>query len=183
MRFLTATAAIILACTTHTLRANTVTFSLVNPVQYGLGYVTFYGTLSVSADSTEAYSFGGAGSYFLAYNHDRYGTGTPYFFFQNDIPTTYLPGETYTGPFFSVGFSNYNPSYSGVFTLYGYFGARTPDFDPSTPLAPTPFTVIYGTPSVVTAATPEPSSFVLLGTAAAALLGLARRRLKPVGTL
>ncbi len=178
MRILPVTVALTLALAAPTLHANTVTFSLVSPVQYGSSSITFDGTISVSADSTQAYTVEGYGTNFLPYNSDRYGTGTPYFLLAPNIPHVFLPGETYTGPYFTIGFSSYNPSYSGVFTVYGYFGPRTPDFDPSTPITTTTFTVINGTAPVVTAATPEPSSLLFLGTATAALLGVGWRRFR-----
>ena len=148
--------------------ADGITLTLTNPLQaIGAGQtVTFDATVAVTPGNTadiylngDTSSITDAGSILTLSDND----------FLNDFPlylTPTGPGDTYTGAIFTVtNKGTVAEKYSGVFNLLG--GS---DGSQSTKLA----TVDFGSPA---AATPEPSSILLLATGFAGLVTIGKRRI------
>ena len=147
--------------------ADGITLTLTNPFQtIGAGQtVTFDATVTVTPGNTKNIflnsdnsSIMDVGSVFILNDND----------FFNNFPPDLTPtgaGDTYTGAIFTVtNNGSVAEKYSGVFNLLGGGNA-----DASKTLA----TVDFGSP----AATPEPSSVLLLSTGMVGLFLVSRRRL------
>lgn len=140
--------------------ADTVTLTVAGPSDGTTGSTLVYtGTVSAASTNTS-----------LQYlNGDAFTVNGPLVLddssFFNNFPFFLSPGQSYTGPLFTLLLPPNAPlgSYDGTFTLLG--GATD-----------TAFSALFNAPFSVVV-TPEPSSLLLLGTGVLCTLGIARRRI------
>lgn len=142
--------------------ADTLTLTLLNPVQ------TIAAGKTAEFDATVTAAAGNTAEIFL--NGDSFNVSSPFTLNDNSFfdtfPLSLAPGKSFTGALFTL--TNPLPgtgAYSGVFTLLG--GANGSS---SSSLA----TAAFSGPA--NAATPEPSSLLLLATGASTLLAVGRQR-------
>ncbi len=168
MRFSFATLAVLFATTTAAAvaRADTLTLNLGNPVQTGSAgsTLTFSGTASTPA-SNRATEYLNGDNYFVNNGATLNDAG-----FFNGFPLSLDPGQSYSGIFFTVTLPSdaaAGSTYTGFFSVLGGADASAVDT-----LATVNFSA--STPAAV-AATPEPSSLVLLGSGVLGAAFLLRR--------
>jgi hypothetical protein len=141
--------------------ADTVSLTLSNPTESGVSpsFVTFDAT--VSAPGTNAAD--------VYLNADSYNVDAPLTLddsdFFNNFPFFLTPGQTFTGDLFVVTIPSATPLYSSYNGYFEILGGPT-DTDANL-LSSAPFTVYV---------TPEPSSFLLLGTGIAGMIAAFKRR-------
>jgi len=142
--------------------ADTVTFTLTNPTQHTGGSAG--GTLTYDVTASAPLNNGAA----VFLNGDGFNLGLPLTIddsdFFADAPLFLNPGDSDTFDMFTVTVpAGTTPgNYSGFFSVLGG--------------APGDLTDVLGTVDFVTVVTPEPGSFILLGSGLAGLVGVVRRK-------
>jgi hypothetical protein len=142
--------------------ADTVTFTLTNPTQYVGGAAGGTLTYEVTASAPG----GNGAAVFL--NGDGFNVGLPPTIDDSDFfanaPFFLNPGDSATFDMFTVTVpAGTTPgNYSGFFTVLGGADGSSSD--------------VLGTVEFVTVVTPEPGSFILLGSGLAGLVGVVRRK-------